>query len=153
VGIGIIFILFLLYFFIFRNDWLAVKMAGPGERLSPAGQRLWLAASLRGGAVFCGLILLAGLNRQFSSFLLSLWPPNLRSLITQILNTDGFEGILVFFRWKVTSIYNFLKAALTIYLLCGAPQYVRLQLKIAEAAGGADSPNLSDTNSQGAQNE
>ncbi len=154
VGISIVFIIALLYFLIFRNDWLAVKIAGPGERLSPANQRIWLAASLRAGAVFCGLILLAGSTRLFGNILFALWLPNIRRWITQILNSGGFFNWTEFFsRRGATGIYDFLKAVLAVYLLCGAPQFVRRQLKTAVTAGGADSPNLSDTNSEGIQNE
>ena len=149
VCISITFIIFLLYFFIINNNRLAVKMAGPGERLSPDSQILWLAASLRAAALFCGIILLAGSIKVLGNILLALWPPNFRQWITQIINSGTFFGnSKSFLRQPAYMIYSYLKLALALYLLYGAPQFVSWQMKSALKAGVT-----SLSKSEGIQNE
>ena len=142
VGISIVYVIFLLYFLILRNDWLAEKMAGSGERLSRENQILWLAASLRVGVAFCGIIMLANSTEFLAKILLMLRPSNLHQWVTRGANV----------------LYDFLKVILAFYLLCGAPQFVGRQLKTAVRAAGINNrethnPNLSKTNPKGTLNE
>jgi hypothetical protein len=55
----IILIIAVAYLLVLKNDWLPRKMAGPGEKLNPEEEALWLAGSLRMIAIFYGLILLS----------------------------------------------------------------------------------------------
>jgi len=42
----IILIIAIVYLLIFKNDWLAHRIAGPGEELNSGSEALWLAGSL-----------------------------------------------------------------------------------------------------------
>lgn len=122
------FIAVIVFFLIFKNDELARKMAGDGEELNPANEAIWLVASLRLGAVLCGLILLSTSIPTILSILLS--PIHIRTLVNEIFLFEGFPKSLMFplSKW-CTIIYDFLKAILAIYLIAGAPYFIRQQLK------------------------
>lgn len=114
------------FFLIFNNDSLARKMAGPGDQLNPTAKALWLYASLRVATIFCGLILLSTSIPTIRNILLV--PIRIRPFINEIFLFDSYPKTLLmpFSKWcKI--IYNFLKLILAVYLLCGAPYFVRWQ--------------------------
>ena len=115
-------------FLIFKNDNLARKMAGDGEKLNPSNEAIWLAASLRLGAVLCGLIVLSTSMPTIVSVLTS--PVYVRLFVNEMFLFKSFPLSFVHSPqvW-CTAIYNFLKVILAIYLLCGAPHFIRWQLK------------------------
>jgi len=116
------------FFLIFNNDSLAREMAGPGDQLNPAAKALWLAASLRVAAVFCGLILLSASIPTIRNILLV--PIRIGPFINEIFLFDSFPKSLLFpFSKWCKIIYNFLKLISAIYLLCGAPHFVRFQFR------------------------
>lgn len=121
-----VFIAVTTFFLIFNNDGMARKMAGPGDQLNPATEALWLAASLRVATVFCGLILLSTSIPTIRNILLV--PIRIGPLINEIFLFDSFPKslLLPFPKWYAI-IYNFLKLILAVYLLCGAPYFVRWQ--------------------------
>ncbi len=116
------------FFLIFNNDSLARKMAGPGDQLNPATEALWLAASLRLASVFCGLILLSASIPTIRNVLLV--PIRIRPFINEIFLFDSYPKTLLlpFSKWCAI-IYNLLKLILAVYLLCGAPHFVRWQFR------------------------
>jgi hypothetical protein len=117
------------YFLIFKNNRLACKTAGPGEKLNPESETLWLVASLRLVALSYGLILLAGSIPTILNILAS--PLHIRILINEIFTFGTFPKSLIFTARQWSSmIYNFLEAILAVYLLCGWPQFIRFQLNI-----------------------
>ena len=123
-----VFIAVTTFFLIFNNDSLARKMAGPGDQLNPATKALWLTASLRVASVFCGLILLSASIPTIRNILLV--PIRIRPFINEIFLFDSYPKTLLmpFSKWcKI--IYNFLKMILAVYLLCGAPHFVRWQFR------------------------
>lgn len=124
----IVFIFLIAYSLILKNDRLACKMAGPAEPLCPVTHAIWLAASLRLATVFCGLVLLSTSIDPLVHILLWLWPSNIRQGVINIIEFKRFTPDLSPREW-FTNIYNFIKALLAIYLLCGAPHFTRWQLK------------------------
>jgi len=123
-----IFIAVTTFFLIFNNDSLTRKMAGPGDQLNPATEALWLAASLRVATVFCGLILLSTSIPTIRNILLV--PIRIGPLINEIFLFDSFPKSLLFpFSKWCAIIYNFLKLILAVYLLCGAPHFLRWQFR------------------------
>ena len=118
----------IIFFFIFKNDFLARKMAGTGEKLNPETQAFWLITSLRLSLVFCGLILLCTSIPSIIKILLI--PTHIRPAVNEILVFKKFPTSLVLsLREWSTITFNFGEAILAIYLLCGAPHFVRWQLK------------------------
>ena len=117
------------YLLIFKNDWLACKMAGAGEKLNSKSEALWLAGSLRMVAIFYGLILLSTSIPTILNIVVS--PLYTRPLINEIFTFKTFPKSLIFtpYQWSYM-IYNFLKAILAVYLLYGWPQFIRFQLNI-----------------------
>lgn len=123
-----VFIAVITFYLIFNNDSLARKMAGPGDQLNPAAKTLWLSSSLRVAAVFCGLILLSASIPTIRNILLV--PIRIRPFINEIILFDRYPKPLLmpFSKW-CRIIYNFLKLILAVYLLCGAPHFVRWQFR------------------------
>jgi len=127
----IIVLIAIIYLLIFKNDRLALKMAGPDEVPNTESEALWLAASLRLVAIFYGLILLSTSIPTILNILVS--PLHIRPLINEIFAFRTFPKslILTTSQWS-TMIYNFLKAILAVYLLYGWPQFIRFQLNICK---------------------
>jgi len=128
LSVFIILLILIAYFLIFKNNRLACKMVGPDEKLNPESETLWLVASLRLVAILYGLILLSSSIPTLLN--IAVLPLHIRPLINEIF-TFGFPKSLIFTsrQWSYM-IYNFLKALLAVYLLCGWPQFVRFQLNI-----------------------
>ena len=125
----IILLIAIVYLLIFKNDWLACKMAGTGEKLNHESETLWLAGSLRMVAISYGLILLAGSVTTILNILAS--PLYIRPLVNEIFTFRAFPKSLVFTPHQWSSIvYNFLEAILAVYLLYGWPQFIHYQLNI-----------------------
>jgi hypothetical protein len=104
-------------------------MAGPGEKLNPESETLWLVASLRLVAILYGLILLSSSIPTILN--IAALPLHIRPLINEIFTFRTFPKSLIFPAAQGSSmIYNFLKALLAVYLLCGWPQFIRFQLNI-----------------------
>ena len=133
----IILLIAIVYLLIFKNDWLACKMAGSGEKLSHESETLWLAGSLRIVAISYGLILLAGSIPTILNILAL--PLYIRPLVNEIFTFKAFPKSLVFtpHQWS-SMIYNFLKAILAVYLLYGWPQFIRFQLNIRKSESSLD---------------
>jgi hypothetical protein len=144
----IILLIAIVYLLIFKNDWLACKMAGTGEKLNPEIETLWLVASLRLVAILYGLILLSSSIPTILNIAVS--PLHIRPLINEIFTFGTFPKSLIFtaVQWS-SMIYNFLKAILAVYLLCGWPQFIRLQLNIRKTK----SPFNKILDAEGIENE
>jgi hypothetical protein len=125
----IILLILIAYFLIFKNNRLACKMAGPGEKLNPESETLWLVASLRLVAILYGLILLSSSIPTILN--IATLPLHIRPLINEIFTFGTFPKSLIFTSRQWSSmIYNFLEAILAVYLLYGWPQFIRFQLNI-----------------------
>jgi hypothetical protein len=121
----------IVYLLIFKNDWLACKMAGTGEKLDPESEALWMAGSLRMVAIFYGLLLLPTSIPTILNIVAS--PMYIRPLVNEVFTFKAFPKSLVFTSYQWSSIvYNFLKAILAVYLLYGWPQFIRFQLNICK---------------------
>jgi len=128
----VIAIVLVILFRIARNDKLARDIAGPGEILDHKEQKIQLLISLRLSVVFTGLFLLAGSMQSIVSVLhkLFLFLPETRDWISLIMNSHNISdslatllaGSLIIFR-------DICLAALIIYLLAGAPHFVKWQIE------------------------
>lgn len=117
----------IVYLLIFKNDWLACKMAGSGEKLSTQSETICLAGSLRIVAILYGLILLPGSITTILNILAL--PLYIRPWINEIFMFRTFPKSLVVHQWS-NIIYYFLQTILAVYLLYGWPQFIRFQLSI-----------------------
>jgi len=147
----------IVYFIIFKNDGLARKMAGAGEEPDPTTQTIWLITSLRLGSAFYGLVLLSSSIAIVVTILCLLWPPNIRVFITNIITSPNPAGALdLSGREWFTNGYKLIKAILAIYLLCGAPHFVRWQLNHSITGNQPKTPKNSNSHnisSERADNE
>jgi hypothetical protein len=136
------------YFFIFKNDWLVYKMAGPGEKPNPESEILWLAASLRMVAILYGLMMLSTSMPTILNIIVS--PLHIRSLVNEIFMFRAFPKSLTFkpYQWSYMT-FNFLRAILAVYLLYGWPQFIRFQLNLRKSEALLDRNH----NAKGVENE
>jgi hypothetical protein len=118
----------IVYFLVFNNNSLARKMAPAAEQLGPENQAAWLIKSLRVGLVFAGLMLLP---TSIPSMLAILKLPFLvRPLINEALAARGIPDSLRLSYWVwYYNLYQFLRVTLSVYLICGAPHFVRWQVR------------------------
>ncbi len=119
---------FVAYFMVFNNTRLSSKLAGPGPQLDSATQAAWLVKSLRMGLVFIGLMLLPNsipvMAKALKLFFL------IRTAVNDIVISKSIPKILdLSYRQWFNVLYDFLKALLALYLICGAPHFVRWQAK------------------------
>jgi len=140
---------FIVFFTVFSNDSLARKIAGPGDELNPAAKALWLTASLRLGLVFAGLMLLPDSIPTIVKILKI--PFLIRPAVSEMFLFKSLPTVLelppeAWFR----IICDFFKAMLTVYLICGAPVFIRWQLRHClrnpSNAEQTETPNFSTTN-------
>lgn len=144
------------YFMIFNNTTFSKRIAGPGEIPEPGKQIDLLGKSLRVGLVFAGLMLLPRsiptLIKIPKMFLL------IGSAIDDIVISKRYPRMLIlsYSEW-LRNIFDFLKAMLAFYLICGAPHFIRCQLKHALCRKSnidqTEIPNSSIANSERAENE
>lgn len=125
-----VFVTVIAFFFIFKNDFLAQKIPGPGDQLDSKTQALWIIISLRIGFGFLGLVLLTSSIPGILNVAFRLSPQNVRLWLT---NAIAYKSILssidLSSSKQLTFIYDSLKLVLIIYLLCGAHHLIHWQLK------------------------
>ena len=119
---------FVAYFMVFNNNRLSGKLVGPGRPLDRVTQASWLAKSLRIGLVFVGLMLIPDsipvVIKTLKLFFL------IRTAVNDIMISKSIPKILdLSYRQWLNVLYDFLKALLALYLICGAPHFVRWQAK------------------------
>ncbi|UCF16481.1 MAG: hypothetical protein JSW59_03290 [Phycisphaerales bacterium] len=108
---------FVLVLMIFENDGIALTMAGTGPAEDQQTQTAWLIKSLRVGLVLTGLMLLRKSVPEMLSLALT-------------FRSGAFHDISGASSWtKFEYAYNLVKAVLALYLLFGAPHFVRWQVK------------------------
>lgn len=108
---------FLYYFFVCKRDWLAQKVVGTVDWYEPATDIHWLAAAFRIICVVAGVLFLYRFLIHITYYLSI-------QTISQIAS-----GHLPFTRILKTSISWLVLLPFGIYLLCGAPHFVRWQVK------------------------
>ena len=129
----IILLIAVVYFLILKHDWLVYKITGPGEKLTPESEILWLTASLRIAAVLYGLILLSG------SIMTILNIFYLRPLIDEIFVPKTCQmPRAVLLSQLLSTVCNLLEAVLAIYLLYGWPQFISYQLNLSKSKSSLD---------------
>jgi len=116
------------YFMIFNNTALSKRIAGPGEILDPRSQAIWLAKSLRVGLALAGLMLLPRsiptMVKIPKIFFL------IRPAVNDIIISRSVPKILRLSRSEwFRNIYGCLRAILALYLIYGAPHFIRWQVK------------------------
>jgi hypothetical protein len=137
--LAIIFIMAVVYTLMFKNDWLACKMAGSGEKLNSESETLWLTASLRMVAILYGLILL-------SSSIMAI--PTVFVLLFSTSGTCPKPLAITVSQWSYM-LYSFLLLILAAYLLFGWPQFIRYQLNLRKSELSLDKK----LNIEGTKNE
>ena len=143
-------------FMIFNNTKFSKRIAGPGEILRPGTQRALLVKSLRVGLVVAGLMLLPRSIPTIVEIpkIFFLIRPALNDIIVCKSVPDIVR--LSHSEW-FRNIHDFLRAILALYLIYGAPRFIRWQVKhslrqepnIEQAAP----PKSSITNSERRQHE
>jgi hypothetical protein len=119
---------FIVYFTVFNNTRLSGNLAGPGPQLDSTTQAAWLVKSLRVGLVFIGLMLLPNsmpvIVKTLKLFFL------IRTTVNDIVIWKSIPRILErSYREWFNVLYDFLKALLALYLICGAPHFIRCQIR------------------------
>lgn len=118
----------IMYLMVFDNDYLCHKMAGAEDDSAGAERQALLAKSLRIGLVFAGLMLLP------KSVPTMIKIPKLffliRPAVSDMITSRDLANILKL-SWAewFRNIYSFLRAILAVYLVCGAPHFVRWQVR------------------------
>jgi len=129
-------------FLIFNNDGIARKMAGPGPIADRQTQTAWLIRSLRVGLVLTGLMLLPKsipVVLDISYFVASTFKNSFRpGIYPDILGASA--------RTRFEYAYNLIKAVLALYLICGAPHFVRRQARHSlRRFGDIEQPEMPDS--------
>ena len=125
-----VFMTVIAFFLIFKNDVLACKIPGLGEKLGSKLGPIWLIGCLRVGLVFLGLVLLTSSIPSILNVAFRLSPPNIRLWFNNAIASKSIlSSIDLSSSKQLTFIYDSLKLVLIIYLLCGAPHLICWQLK------------------------
>jgi hypothetical protein len=144
------------YFMIINNTAFSKRIAGPGQTLDPRTQALRLAKALRVGLVLAGLMLLP---RSIPTMVKI---PKIFFLIRPALNdliiSKSVPKVLrVSYSQWFRNIYGLLKAILALYLIYGAPHFIRWQVRqnLHSQANieRAETDNSSVAGSERAENE
>lgn len=128
----VIAIVLVILFRVVRNDKLARDIAGPGEILDNKEQKILLVISLRLSVVFTGLFLLAGSMGSIISLVhkLILFLPKTRDWISLIISSHSIsDGLATLLAGPLIIFRDICLAALIIYLLAGAPHFVKWQIE------------------------
>jgi len=130
------------YFLAFNNNELARKIAGPGRWEDRRTQAALLAKSLRVGLVFAGLMLLP---RSIPAILDA--PSSIGTGLDNIFIFNRMPQVEGLFAWEqFKSIYGLFKAALAVYLVLGAPHFVRWQCnRLLRQTSGIEPANDSES--------
>lgn len=106
------------YFLIYRSDIFARKVVGEGEDLpAPSSPSAWYPFALRLAVMIAGFLFLQNAITLSS---------NLVHYSRFAFQSNTLEGM-----WQVYeyAVYFLIYLAISIYLLCGAPHFVRWQVK------------------------
>ena len=104
------------YFLIIKRDWLAGKIVSTEQEIVPGTTASWLPIAYRLAVLVVALLFLRSVLWEFTS------------LVNRILSTRGIEGYSG--RYMKEMILKLIfTLPVTIYLLCGAPHFVRWQIK------------------------
>jgi hypothetical protein len=113
---------------IMRSDPLVFRLISDSEQLPQSVQSRWLSVSLTLACFFSGLLLLTRTTDVFTAALLV--PFKLRGFFQSFVWTEDWSELFHFSAAKVIRIaVTGLKAAAALYLLMGAPHFVRWQLR------------------------
>jgi hypothetical protein len=111
-------IFLLWYFFFHRREWLAEKIVGPGTNYEPGSHAPWFPPALRLSCIFAGLYCLYSAAWHVTQIInLLSWYVE-RGVTSRTVQSPLSE---------VVGLSLILAAG--IYLLCGAPHFVRWQVK------------------------
>jgi hypothetical protein len=116
----------IVFFMIVNNNWLIKKILPDEEPIPAENQKKWFISSLRIGLVFCGLMLLAGSAESlvYTAKIIAGLPIWGRKLFADIFYDGRFDWPQ-FFRL----FFNIFRVAVIIYLIAGAPGFVKWQTK------------------------
>lgn len=113
-----VFVLLIWYFFFYLREWFAEKIVAASTSIESTGQILWFPAAMRLACVFAGLYCLSRAVFNLISFIrLARWVIE-RDVISKTIQSPVTEVIRLS-----------LLLVIGIYLVCGAPHFVRWQVK------------------------
>lgn len=130
-----------IYYLIINNDWLIKKIVPDEEPIAAEYQKLWFISCLRVGLVFCGLLLMAySLQSIVYTVTLIVNLPFIgkQAFSDMLYGSKVFKGKLL-----PKHIYDIITTVLIVYLIAGAPGFVKWQMK----------RSLNSTVKKGEQNE
>ncbi len=107
----------LYYFFVRKRDWLAQKVVGKVDWYEPATDIHWLAAAFRIICVIAGVLFLYRFLIHIAYYL------PIQTILQMAWDNKPFARMLK------ASISWFILLPFGIYLICGAPHFVRWQVK------------------------
>jgi len=122
----------LAYYLLFKSDRWATKIVGSASENVGALNRLWIVSGFRLPLFLCGLLIISG-STQFIidtlHFVICI-PELILDLVVFKIPNEIFY--MPFYRW-VQILIKICKAVLGIYLILGAPQFVRWQVRKFES--------------------
>ena len=117
----------LAYWLFFRSEGTAIRMAGPVSEGDQHVDTIWIAAGFRAIFVLCGLLILVSRIETLVR-VAAFFPTGPRVLVEMIVYKYVDERFDMPFIYWAEAFVNFCKGILGIYLILGAPQYVRWQV-------------------------
>lgn len=115
---------------IFNSNTFTQKIVGPGDKLTGPQLNLWFTTALRLAAVFSGLVLII-YNLPHLLAILEFPFRHIRPFITQVFIYKQTPDLLQLpIRTTVPAITNTIKIIVAVYLVFGAPHYVKSQLNL-----------------------
>jgi len=111
--------------FLFYNNRPARWLAGNGQILSPAQHRRTLITSCRLILLLLGLFLLPDAVKTIEGLIFLLWPPTIRATFNWLLTASLGEVAESCLALLYSHLADWLKAAAAVYLILGAPQFIR----------------------------
>jgi hypothetical protein len=115
------------------------------DKLSPNEQRKWAVVTVRMSCIFWGLVLLVGSNWEVADAVTRAiqFLPRARDWFTTLFNSwdvAGFGHLLI----PLVHLLRLLFVAMVVYLIMGAPQYVRWRAQAIVKEGNLSNSERSD---------
>jgi hypothetical protein len=128
ITFGLAFTLAGSWILLFRSDWLARMVTGPDTGLCKKADIRWITGGLRITACFCGLLIIY----TRIGYLFYYVPIFMKSPILSYMTLEG-QSSLLSAKTLTGILVETIKWIVAIYLIFGAPHYVRRQVRAITA--------------------
>lgn len=116
------------YYLLFKSDKLAKKIVGSGYENGGAVDNIWIVAGFRAVFFLCGALIISGsINFIINAVAFAIYCPKI--IVDMIVYKYIDEVFSMPFETWLRLFVRSCKAALGIYLLLGAPRFLRRQIK------------------------